>query len=197
MSTDRVHHPHRIGRRAAVPLIVALVASFVSAGAVAARSGATILRGDQLAAGTCEDGGYLMTGSLEGCWWIDTFETSSDPDKATLRATGVEHFTGCMGDVCGTFVTTYSYTAKFDGPWPTSAELHGRCHHPITGGTDGFSGATGQLSFHDVVDVSPPHYPYVGDIRLGDGGTSAPRLAGPTSSTSMDAGAVTRPTSGC
>ena len=107
-----------------------------------------------------------MTGSLVGCWVIDTFETTSDPSKSHFRATGTEHFTGCLGSVCGTFFTTYSFTAKTDGPWPTAAEVHGRCHHPVIGGTDGFAGASGEISFHDVVDVSPPHYPYVGNVHL-------------------------------
>lgn len=199
MTTHRIDRHRRSGRRAALPLLVALVASFASVGAAAAGNGATIVHGDQLAYGTCEGGGYRMTGDLEGCWWTDTFETTSDPDKATLRATGIEHFEGCMGNVCGTFFTTYTYTAKFDGPWPTSAELHGRCHHPVTGGTDGFGGASGEISFHDVVDVSPPYYPYVGNVRLADAGPSSPHLAGLTISlkSTLGGGAAARPTSSC
>jgi hypothetical protein len=162
-------HPTRRGapaRRLARPLLVALVAALTSTGAVLAGNGTTIVRGIQAAAGTCEDGGYAMTGDLVGCWWIDSFETRSSEDKSTFVATGTEHFTGCMGSTCGTFYTTYSYTAKTDGPWPTSAEIHGRCHHPVVGGTGGFAGASGEISFHDVVDVSPPYYPYIGNVHL-------------------------------
>lgn len=166
MNIDRPARHRRVGRRTALPLLVALIGSLLSVGAVTAGSGASIVRGDQLAAGTCADGGYAMTGSLVGCWWIDTFESKSDPDKSTFRATGTEHFIGCLGSVCGTFYTTYSYTAKTDGPWPTSAEIHGRCHHPVIGGTGGFAGASGEISFHDVVDVSPPHYPYIGNVHV-------------------------------
>jgi hypothetical protein len=161
--------PRPLGRRAALPLLVALMGSLLSTGAVAADNGTTIVRGVQLALGTCKDGGldgYKMIGSLDGCWVIDSFETKSDPDKSTFRATGTEHFTGWLGSTHGTFYTTYSYTAKTDGPWPTSAEIHGRCHHPIIGGTGGFEGASGVLSFHDVVDVSPPYYPYAGNVHL-------------------------------
>jgi hypothetical protein len=176
--TSRLHLTRRAltASVAAAILVAAVAAASVSAGA----RGATIVRGTQLAAGTCANGGYAMTGSLEGCWWIDTFETTSDPDKAHYRATGEEHFEGCLGAVCGTLTTTYSFTAKTDGPWPTSAELHGRCHHPVTGGTDGFAGATGEISFHDVVNVSPPYYPYWGSIRLAtsaSGASLATRLA--------------------
>ena len=71
-----------------------------------------------------------------------------------------------MGSVCGTFYTTFSYTAKTNGPWPTDAEIHGRCHHPVIGGTGGFAGAAGEISFHDVVDVSPPYYPYIGNVHV-------------------------------
>jgi hypothetical protein len=129
-----------------------------------------------------------MTGALEGCWWIDTFETKSDPDKAHYVATGTEHFTGWLGSAFGTFFTTYRFTAKTDGPWPTSAEIHGRCHHPVTEGTGAFAGISGELSFHDVVDVSPPYYPYWGNLRLATssgGATIAvnPRAAAASTST--------------
>jgi len=161
-------------RSAGISLAAALLLAATLAATVAAGGrGATTVRGTQLAAGTCDNGGYAMTGSFVGCWWIDTFETKSDPDKAHYRATGTEHFEGCLGAVCGTLTTTYSFTAKTDGPWPTSAELHGRCHHPVTGGTDGFAGATGEISFHDVVDVSPPYYPYWGNVRLAGGASAA------------------------
>lgn len=168
-----IDHPARhrgLARRAALPLLVALIGSLLSAGAVAAGNGTTIARGVQHALGTCEDDsgtdGYKMTGRLVGCWWIDTFETKSSPDKSTFLATGTEHFTGWLGSTYGTFYTTYTFTAKTDGPWPTSAEIHGRCHHPIIRGTGGFAGASGVLNFHDVVDVSPPYYPYIGNVHL-------------------------------
>ena len=152
--------------------------SVVAVSGAAASRGATVARGVQLAAGTCADGGYEMTGSLVGCWWIDTFESKTDPARHNFRATGTEHFTGCLGEVCGTFTTTYSFSAKMAGPWGTSTtEIHGRCHHPITGGTDGFAGASGELSFHDVVDVSPPSYPYVGSIRVGGSSTASTLMA--------------------
>jgi hypothetical protein len=153
--------------------VAALLAAAIVAPAAAGGRGTTNVRGTQLAAGTCDNGGYAMTGSLVGCWWIDTFETKSSPDKAHYRATGEEHFEGCLGAVCGSFTTRYQFTAKTDGPWPTSAELHGRCHHPVTGGTEGFAGASGEISFHDVVDVTPPFYPYWGNVHLAKGFASA------------------------
>ena len=163
-------------------LVAASLAIAVLTGTALAGGRGVAVRGTQLAAGSCEDGGYAMTGALVGCWWIDTFETKSSPDKSHYRATGEEHFEGCLGAVCGSFTTRYQFTAKTDGPWPTSAELHGRCHHPVTGGTGGFAGASGQISFHDVVDVSPPFYPYWGNVHLATGatGASAPTLASRT-----------------
>ena len=168
-------------------LLAIIISSMLPTGAAAATNGTTVVRGVQLAAGTCPNGGYAMTGDLEGCWWIDTFESKSDPTKSNFRLTGSEHFDGCLGSICGTFTTTYTFTGKTDGPWPTSAEIHGRCHHPIDvdSGTGGFEGATGVFSFHDVVDISPPYYPYVGNIHLAKGTSSASRLkATTTSSTS-------------
>jgi hypothetical protein len=55
-----------------------------------------------------------------------------------------------------------------DGPWVSSAEIHGRCHHPVVAGsgTGDFIGITGELRFKDVVDVNPPYYPYWGSLRI-------------------------------
>ena len=80
-------------------------------------------------------------------------------------AHGTEHFTGWLGTLYGTFYTTYSYTARFDG----AVELHGRCHHPILGGSGDFAGVRGELSFTDVVDEEPFSYPYWGNIQLDRG----------------------------
>ena len=140
-------------------LLVALLAPTV----VAAGGGTTVVRGVQHEYGSCGNAdGYLMEGSLVGCWWVDTFIVKPHPAKAGMLATGTEHFDGCLGAVCGTFWTTYTYTARFDG----ATELHGRCHHPIQGGTDGFAGVRGELSFTDVVDSEPFSYPYWGNIHL-------------------------------
>jgi hypothetical protein len=172
-------------------LAAAVLATVLAGAALAAGTGATIVRGIQLAAGSCENGGYAMTGALEGCWWIDTFETKSDPDKAHYVATGTEHFTGWLGSAFGTFFTTYRFTAKTDGPWPTSAEIHGRCHHPVTEGTGAFAGISGELSFHDVVDVSPPYYPYWGNLRL------ATSSGGATIAVNQQAAAASTSTTTC
>lgn len=146
---------------------VLLVAAFAPATALA--GGATPARGIQHAFGTCGDGqGYLMTGDLEGCWYVDTFDVKPMPVQGVLLATGEEHFDGCYRGVCGTFWTHYTYTARFDG----ATEILGRCHHPIWKGVGGFAGATGELSFKDVI-VDPPYYPYWGNIRLGSGATVA------------------------
>ena len=186
MTAHRCVRPRMLG----VALTVALLLTVgLAASAVAGGRGATTVRGTQLAAGTCPNGGYAMTGSFEGCWWIDTFETKSDPDKAHYRATGTEHFEGCLGAVCGTMTTTYSFTAKTDGPWPTSAELHGRCHHPVTGGTEGFAGATGEISFHDVVNVSPPYYPYWGNVHVASS-ASGTTLSARSASSTISAGST-------
>jgi len=186
-----------ISRPRAVTLAFAVVAGSLlvaAPAAVSAGSGATITRGTQEAFGTCSDpvllDGYRMTGALEGCWWILTFDPGkSDPDKSHYRATGTERFDGCLNHtVCGTFYTTFEFTAKTDGPWPTSAEIHGRCHHPIDSsrGEGGFAGASGELSFHDVVDVDPPFYPYWGSIHLASSAarsSGAARLSAGTSGT--------------
>jgi hypothetical protein len=114
-----------------------------------------------------------MTGGLIGCWYEDT----SNLRKATLSASGTyeliysgtEHFTGCLdvdgdrqcsGDPKGTLYFTYTFTTLIDSL--TLAEIRGRCHHPVVGGTGDFANATGVLNFHD--DVTNGTSPYMGHI---------------------------------
>ena len=47
----------------------------------------------------------------------------------------------------------------------TFAEQHGRCHHPITGGTGGFAGATGVVHFKDDPVTGCAYYS--GHVALG------------------------------
>ena len=119
-------------RQALAVLAVGLLAVVVPGTALAAGGGATVVRGIQHEFGSCQiDGvdGYLMDGSLTGCWIVDTFEVKPMPVQGTMLAHGTEHFVGYLGGAFGTFRTTYTYTARFDG----ATELHGRCHHPIVG----------------------------------------------------------------
>jgi hypothetical protein len=180
----------RITRYAATIVVAAaMLAAIVPASAAAADRGATIVRGIQHEYGSCgkDNDGYAMEGALVGCWWVDTFDVKPHPALAGMLAHGKEHFEGCLGAVCGSFETTYTYTARFDG----AIELHGRCHHPLTEGkgTGGFAGARGELSFTDVVDSEPFFYPYWGNIQLGRDAqslattirTSASRSSGPAS----------------
>ena len=145
-------------RRVVAILAVGLLAAVVPGTALAAGSGATVVRGIQHEFGSCRiEGvdGYLMDGSLTGCWIVDTFEVKPMPVQGTMLAHGTEHFEGYLGGVFGTFKTTYTYTARFDG----ATELHGRCHHPIIDGDGVFAGARGELSFTDVVDANPSTTP--------------------------------------
>ena len=93
-----------------------------------------------------------LTGSLHGCWY--TYVTSSKFNRSgTYQEKGTEIFVGCLNGPCGTFETTYTFTAKYvDDTF--AEEIHGRCHHPIVGGTGGFAGAKGVINFKD--DVVPP-----------------------------------------
>jgi hypothetical protein len=180
----------RVARRIArIVAAAGLIAAIIPATAWAAGGGATIARGIQHEFGSCgSDDGYLMTGSLEGCWWVDTFEVKPMPVHGTMLAHGVEHFEGCLGTVCGTFATTYTYTARFDG----ATELHGRCHHPITGGTGGFAGARGELEFTDVVSAEPFFYPYWGNIQLNRTALATNSSIATTTSSSLRTSAASR-----
>ena len=154
--------------------VLALIAVQASVGA-----SATIVRGDQWAAvptGQCLEPSdfapYWMTGDLVGCWYTDTFEVIQANDNlgGKFKASGTEHFVGCLdtngdgscaGEAMGRFNTTFVFTAKFA---PSGDEIHGRCHHPIVGGTGAFAGASGGISFKDI--PSEGRFPYHGEIKL-------------------------------
>lgn len=163
----------RRGRLAASLTATLALGIALAPAAFAGGNGATIVRGIQEHAGTCDDANpaaYNMTGTLQGCWIIDEFNVKPTTGRGTMLATGREHFTGWLDHrYYGTFYTTFTYTAQFDG----DVELHGRCHHPLDPSreaTGDFVGAKGEINFTDVLNDGPnPYYPYWGTILLGRG----------------------------
>jgi hypothetical protein len=163
--------PTRLVLLVALTAVLAAVAVQAAAGA-----GATVVRGDQLIAGAsscpnADAGTYRMAGDLVGCWYTDTFDVVSENPGGGFRASGTEHFVGCAdtngngscgaGEPSGRFDTTFTFTAKLA---PTGDEIHGRCHHPIIGGTGAFAGASGELSFKDI--PSEGRFPYHGPLNF-------------------------------
>ena len=101
-------------------------------------------------------------GSLDGCWYTYVSTSKFNP-SGTYIEQGTEIFVGCMGTRCGTFETTYTFTAKYvDDTF--AEEIHGRCHHPIVGGTGRFAGVKGVILFKD--DVVNLKFNYRGHISL-------------------------------
>jgi hypothetical protein len=103
------------------------------------------------------DGSYSMAGSLVGTWWPTSFDLQGFEPSGGIQGSGTEMFVGCLDvngnaacdadDVSGTIDFSFTFSAKYDPTFTT--ELHGRCHHPVTGGTGGFAGVTGVLDFKD------------------------------------------------
>jgi hypothetical protein len=89
----------------------------------------------------------VVSGSLSGCWYVDTLDVRHATPSGAFVATGSETFSGCLDTACGHLFATYTFTAKFaaDG-----SEVHGRCHHPIVGGDGGLAGVTGEINMHDL-----------------------------------------------
>ncbi len=96
-----------------------------------------------------------LVGSLDGCWYTYVSDAKVNP-SGTYQETGTELFVGCLnGTTCGQFTTTYTFTGKFT---ESGAEIHGRCQHPVTGGTGGFAGRSGVIQFKDDVDTGIFYY---------------------------------------
>jgi hypothetical protein len=101
-----------------------------------------------------------MTGDLVGCWYTTLIEFSQETPSGVYRERGTETFVGCLagGTTCGSFSTTYNFTAKYAvdcaGEIDFTIEIHGRCQHPIVSGsgTGGFAGITGRVDFKDDVE---------------------------------------------
>ena len=164
-------------RRIKLTLLVGCAAAVaVVAVQAAAGASATVVRGDQLLAGASDCPGanaftYRMAGDLIGCWYTDSGDVRNATPSGVVTVSGAEHFVGCLntngnqtcdpGEPYGGFNTTYTFTGKYAA---SGEEIHGRCQHPIVGGTGGFAGASGVLSFTDI--PSEGRFPYHGPITL-------------------------------
>jgi len=91
-------------------------------------------------------GTYTVSGTLSGCWYIIEWNVQNETPSGEFQASGTERFVGWLGSRQGEFRTSYTYTYKIVG----GALVHGRCHHPITGGTGGFATVSGVLQMHDL-----------------------------------------------
>lgn len=104
-----------------------------------------------------------MAGGLVGCWYTDAYEVVLTTPSGVYQERGTETFIGCLSDgtTCGTFSTTYTFTAKYA---PDGSEIHGHCEHPLVSGTGDFAGITGQVNFKD--DVETGEFFYKGHFQL-------------------------------
>lgn len=106
-----------------------------------------------------------MTGDLEGCHYVFV-ESSTCLPSGVYREMGTEIYVGAggTGDK-GTFRTTYRFEAKYEECTTLSFEIHGRCQHPIIGGsgTGNYEGVSGRLDFKD--DIEAGNFPYRGHLR--------------------------------
>lgn len=114
-----------------------------------------------------------VRGDLIGYWWTTRFDLGVATSSGVVTGSGTERFDGCLdadgngscdaADPTGSLYLTFTYSARFD---PESfALLHGRCHHPISGGTGGFAGATGVIQMRD--DPATGCTYYRGHLTLG------------------------------
>lgn len=148
-----------------------VLASVGGVSPVEASQGAVVVRGTQTPV-VGDEGVYTMSGDLIGDWFTTSFDVLGFTPSGALRGAGTELFVGCFDaddsgacdgeDPSGAMTFKFTYTGRFDTT--TGALLHGRCHHPVTGGTGGFAGASGVLSFHD--DPVTGCSSYQGNLRF-------------------------------
>jgi len=143
-------------------MTVALLAVMVLAAPVSAgTNGASQLSGLGAAAepGECTelaaDFTIALGGDLVGCVY-QYFEEGEFRPSGTYIKRGYGIFDVCLSDgtTCGTFTTTYVFTAKY-ADTDFSGQEWGRCQHPIVAGTGtgDFAGVTGRLDFKDNVEA--------------------------------------------
>jgi hypothetical protein len=120
----------------------------------------------------------VMTGSLIGCWYTDTFKTTVSKPNGVIDAIGAEHFVGCLSsnrarrcatpDPTGALKLSYTFEGRFKA---NGNEVWGHCEHQIVSGTGTFAGASGWVDFRD--DVANGTSAYHGRITLGGGAGAA------------------------
>jgi hypothetical protein len=111
----------------------------------------------------------LQTGDLQGCLYtfIDEYKCF---ENGIYLEKGRELFVGTYKGKTGSFRTTYTFEAQFEGcngdGSPKGAEIRGRCQHPIVegSGTGDFKGVTGRLDFID--DIKAGNFPYTGHLKF-------------------------------
>ena len=149
--------------------LFAAIAVLATIGAIAvsdASAGAIQVSGVQEPTGV--EGVSTMTGDLVGKWYdttpLEEFVAGLRVHPSgTIQITGTELFDGCLGAICGTL--SFEYHAELKLVAPDYVELiFGRCQHTVTGGTGGFAGATGVLTFRDDPETGCSYYK--GHIKL-------------------------------
>ncbi len=143
-TSNRVHFARHVTRMAAVAAsVLAVLATPASAGTTQVSGSAVFNTQCQPPVGSPPGdlGDYPpieLSGPLVGCWYTYVSAWQFNP-SGTYVEQGTEIFVGCFNGSCGTFETTYTFTAKYvDDTF--AQEIHGRCHHPIVGGTEGLRG---------------------------------------------------------
>ena len=159
-----------------VVVVLGLAAALAATGAATA-AGTTQVDGIQTLVGGGDtldptDDDFLMDGygggrpALLGHWYTRSSVLGVVTPSGVITSTGTEEFVGCLDsngnrscdgtEPAGTIGFAYEFSGKFD--FATGGEDHGRCHHAITGGTDGFAGVTGVVRFKDDPEAGCAFY---------------------------------------
>ena len=101
---------------------------------------------------------FTIEGSLAGCWYMFPASIEINPVSGVWLETGREEYVVCLNgdaETCGSLHAGYRFEGKYelDPDGVPIREIHGRCQHTFSGGTEVFAGATGRVGFKDEVET--------------------------------------------
>ena len=184
--------------RARLGALAVVVVAFAAA-PVAATAAVYTVSGNQVSSSDTE---ATMTGGLSGTWTTAVADYRYDEATGRLVAWGTESFTGCLdrqrngcdrSDPYGTMTFKFKAWQQYDPQ--NGAFLTGACIHPVTGGSGGFSGASGIIAMKDTPQPDGSiRTGYVGVLTIPSGMTTTSTAGSGTRS--LQAAAAPRVTCG-
>ena len=171
-------------------MVLAVVAALVGASALPVsadgkKGGERITVSGNSVPSDCNDGegagAIALTGDLEGCltFFPKRFTCDELNGFARYRESGTESFEGTLHGEPGRFSTSYTLEATYEsgscaefeaGGFPFLSQLTGGCDHYVRGRSGAFRGASGLITFFDVIpdpgSSGASNFLYAGTLKV-------------------------------